>query len=120
MHSTVMQSTSAILAYAFLAIAPLLFLGCLSYLVVLEMLFFRLRRKHPSYYESIGKPSLLLNNSISKSGQMMRYLLDKDYLVVPDAYAVRLGQISMRLLKTSRALFVAAVVLFAAFAITVR
>lgn len=88
---------NAIAAYAEVAALIVLAPVIIAYLVILEMLFYRLRHKHPEHYKEIGEPSLFLNNSISKSFGVVRYLLDKDYLVVPDERAKQLGQRSRQL-----------------------
>jgi len=115
-----LKSLSNFVGNILIAILPLLVLSSFSYLVFLEMLFFRLRRKHPEYYKAIGEPSLFLNNSISKSGEMYRFVMDRDYLDVPDERAIRLGNLSRRLLVGGLTLFVIALLLFATLAVTLR
>jgi hypothetical protein len=91
-----------------------------GYIVLLEMLFFRLRRKCPTHYEEIGSPSVFLNNSISKGGAMMRYVLDRDYLAAQDERAVRLGERSRQLLLTAAVLFGLGLLGFIAFGVLLR
>lgn len=103
-----------ILAVALILLLPVI----IAYLVVLEMLFYRLRHKHPEHYREIGEPSLFMNNSISKGFGMVRYLLDRDYLVVPDARANRLGERSRQLFFIATGVFGLALVAFAVLSAT--
>ncbi|HVZ33876.1 MAG TPA: hypothetical protein VG963_15725 [Polyangiaceae bacterium] len=109
---------NGIAAYAVVAALILLAPVIIAYLVVLEMLFYRLRHKHPEHYKEIGEPSLFLNNSISKSFGVVRYLLDKDYLVVPDERANKLAQRSRKLFFLAIGVFVVALLAFAVLSVT--
>ena len=115
-----MHSLSSLCAFGLIVIVAILLPMSFAHVVVLEMLYFRLRRRHPDYYKSIGEPSLFMNNSISKSGNSYRYLMDKDYLVVQDQRAVDLGNWSRLMLVAGITLFITGVVLFAGLAISIR
>ncbi len=77
------------------------------------MLFYRLRRKHPGHYREIGEPSLFMNDSISKSFGIVRYPLDKGYLVIPDRRENQLGNRSRQLFFIATGIFGVALVVFA-------
>jgi hypothetical protein len=83
----------------------------IAYLVVLEMLFHCMRKKHPDDYKRLGEPSLFMNNSISKGMEVVRFLIDRDYLDIPGRRASQLGALpavvcsrdeSIRCLSTGR------------------
>lgn len=114
---TLLHTPSDFAALVLIAGLILLVPVCVAYLVVLEMMFFRLRRRHPEHFKRIGEPSVFFNNSVSKADAMMRYLLDRDYLEVPDERAVKLGERSRQLLLAGFALFGLSLVAFAAFGI---
>jgi hypothetical protein len=69
--------------YGLVVVLVLLVPTAFSYLLCLEALYRRLRRRHPDYYGSLGGPSVFLNNSISKGGRMARFLSDRRYREVP-------------------------------------
>lgn len=105
---------------AFILIGAVISLGLLivAYLVLLEMLFYRLRSEYADHYREIGAPSLFLNNSISKGFGVVRYLLDKGYLAVSDRRINRLGEYARRLFYVITGVFCLALLLYAVFAIT--
>jgi hypothetical protein len=115
-----MSTVANVFAYITIAILVLLVPMAFSYLIVLEVLFSRLRRMHPDHYEAIGRPSVFLNNSISKSRRMSAYLKDRDYLVVPDSRVVRLGNLSRGLLVSGLTLFGLCILAFAVVAVSLR
>ena len=82
---------NAIAGYVGIGAAILLAISVFAHLVMLGVLYSRLRREHPDHYKEIGEPSLFLNNSISKGFSIRRYLLDKDYLSLQDARVTQLG-----------------------------
>jgi len=43
-----------------------------------------LRERHPAVWESLGEPSLFLNNSIANSLAVLRFLWRKDYEALND------------------------------------
>src|SRR5262245_40727671 len=96
-------------AGALILLAPTI----VAYLVVLAFLFYRLRHDHPQRYEELGAPSLFTNNSVSKGFTVVRYLLDEDYLGVPDIRVNQLGKRSRQLLLASALIFGVALVAFA-------
>ena len=97
---------------AMILLAPLI----VAYLILLEVLFYRLRHKFPQHYKEIGEPSLFLNNSISKGSAMVRYLLDRDYRDVQDMRTNRIGEYSRRLFFAAAGVFSLAVMAFATLA----
>ena len=90
-----------------------------GYLVLLEMLFHRLRKSHADHYREIGEPSLFLNNSITKGFGVVRYLLNRGYLLVPDERVKQLGEYSRRLFIVASVLFGLVLLLFGIFGVSV-
>ncbi len=88
-----------------------------AYLIVLQFLFFRLRREHPAQYQELGAPSFL-NNSRSNSARVVRYLLDKDYLDLPDLRTNQLGKRARQLFLFGSGVFGVALVGFGVLAAT--
>ena len=91
-----------------------------GYLVLLEMLFHRLRKSHADHYRELGEPSLFLNNSITKGIGVVRYLLNRGYLSVPDERVKQLGEYSRRLFIVAISLFGLVLLLFAILAAMLR
>jgi len=100
-----MININLIAGYVLVGAMALAALLTIAYLVTLEMLFHGMRKKQPDDYKRLGEPSLFLNNSISKSMDVVRFLIDRDFLDIPDP---RIRQLAAR----SRRLFVAALSLF--------
>ena len=90
----------------------------IAYLVALEMLFHRMRKQHPDHYKRIGEPSLFLNNSISKSIGVVRFLIDRDYLDMPDTRANQLGMRSRQLFVAAMSMFGVSLLAFAVMSVT--
>ena len=98
---------------AMILLAPII----VTYLILLEVLFYRLRHHFPQHYKEIGEPSLFLNNSISKGSAMVRYLLDRDYRDLQDERTHRMGESARRLFLAATGVFSLALVAFATLAL---
>jgi hypothetical protein len=117
-EAVAMSLVSGIVAYLLAGALVLLGIFIVSYLVLLQVLFYRLRHEHGDHYRELGEPSLFLNNSIATGFRVMRYLLYKDYGVVPDQRVNQLGEYARRLLIINTGLFGFAVFMFAVLAVT--
>ena len=52
--------------------------GCMIlWFVLVARLHRLLRTRHPNIYDSLGRPTLILNNSLQNSGLFLRFLLDQ-------------------------------------------
>lgn len=91
-----MQMVGHILVLLAVALIPVMFVGIVGHLIASEVLFYRLRLWHPDYYEAIGRPSLL-NSRFTRSGKAKRYVIDRDFIEVPDDRIIRLGDLARRL-----------------------
>ena len=70
-------------------ISPYLFtLGILSvglWFYLCNKLFKTLKLKYPQKYEEIGKPSLIMNNSIGNNILFLKFILKNEYKVLQDS-----------------------------------
>ncbi|HEU4627466.1 MAG TPA: hypothetical protein VFS52_22115 [Steroidobacteraceae bacterium] len=69
------------------------FVGTCVYLVLMHFLFRRLLSHHMAAYESLGSPTLFLNNSIQNGFRVLRWLWRKEFLDLADNQTVRLAGI---------------------------
>ncbi len=88
--------------------APLI----VAYLIMLARLFSYMRDKHPAEYKEMGEPSLFMNNSISNSMGVVRFLLDRDYRSISDPRVNQLGERSRQIFMTAIGLFGVALLAF--------
>lgn len=70
-------------------------------------LFKILETRHPDKYESMGKPSLIMNNSLSTNITSMKFLFKREWRELEDSGLAKLG-------KSMLAFFAAYMVLFLA------
>src|SRR5205823_3286120 len=76
------------------AAPPVLFFVLLACVVVwfilITRLFRLLRTRHPAVYDSLGRPTLILNNSIRNGWLFTRFLLGGHFRDIDDTETVRL------------------------------
>ena len=51
-----------------------------------------LRTRHPEKYEAIGKPSLIMNNSLSNNISFIKFLFKREWQDLDDAGLASLGK----------------------------
>jgi hypothetical protein len=111
-----MKSTDS----SFEALPPLLFvilLVCvIIWFVLVTRLFRLLRTRHPDVYDSLGRPTLILNNSIRNSWLFTRFLLGGHFEAIDDGETLRLCQFMRVFAFCYLAFFIAIVVFSFAFA----
>jgi hypothetical protein len=71
----------------------LLGIACLSGFGLVHVFLRRLRARHLSTWEEIGAPTLIANNSISKSLRTWRFIWEGEYRVLDDSVLNTLGTI---------------------------
>ena len=113
-----MSLVSVMVGYLLAGALALLGVFIAAYLVLLQMLFYRLRHEHADHYRELGEPSLFLNNSMSMGYRVVHYLLDKDYRVLPDQRVNQLGEYARRLFIANTSLFGFALLMFVLLAVT--
>jgi hypothetical protein len=55
-------------------------------------LFKSLQTRHPEKYEAMGRPSLIINNSLSNNISFMKFLFKREYLDLNDPGISKLAQ----------------------------
>jgi hypothetical protein len=68
-----------VVAIFFLALVAVQFVGTLVYLVLIGTLLASLKRDHANVWESLGRPSLFLNNTIRNNVLVLKWLWRKGY-----------------------------------------
>ena len=91
-------------------LAPLVFvivgICILAWLVMCVRLFTILRTRHPQIYESLGKPSLFMNNSVQNNIATLRFLLGRHFAGLNDIPLKKLCSFMRILFFVNLALFV--------------
>jgi len=67
-----------------------------------------LRQEHSTEWDRLGRPTLLMNNSIQNSVKFLRFLAKKDYLSLRDAELTNRAARTRRLLGVQLLLFLLA------------
>ena len=93
-------------ATSYLALFVVQAIGTLIYLILISRLFSRLETRCGEVWQSLGRPSLFLNNSIRNNGLVLRWLWSKEFLGLRDREIVRLAGIV-------RVLFITLLITFA-------
>jgi hypothetical protein len=73
------------------AFVPVLFGMVIVWFVLVKMLFNRLERAHPQKYESMGRPSLFLRNSIAGGWATLKFLIAREHKALNDSYLSKLS-----------------------------
>jgi hypothetical protein len=72
--------------------------GTVTYLFLVGRLFSRLEREHVVAYQSLGSPSLVLNNSIQNNMRVLRWLWRKEFEELGDAKTIASARVVRTLL----------------------
>ena len=90
----------------------LLLASCVAGLVLHHILLSHLRSRHSQAWEALGRPTLFLNNSITNSLAVLRFLWRRDYLALDDDGFARLAGFLRGYMITYLVLFVLTMALF--------
>jgi hypothetical protein len=94
--------------------------GTAVYLFMISRLFSRLERQHPDVYESLGSPSLFLNNNARNNALVLGWLWRKDFGDLSDPETARSAALVRRVLVMLIASFVVLIGLFIASAVVLN
>jgi hypothetical protein len=72
----------------FVVLSALVVIGCAMHSHFLR----EMRSRHPRVWESLGRPTLVMNNSISNGLAFLRFLWRRDYDALDDPEFARLGR----------------------------
>jgi hypothetical protein len=86
--------------------------GTVTYLLLIRRLFSRLEREHVVIYESLGSPSLFLNNSIQNNACVLRWLWRKEFEELSDSTTVASARVVRTLLVALSVNFAALLFVF--------
>jgi len=100
------------LAIAFIVLFAFQGVGTVTYLFMISRLFSRLKASHTPVWESLGSPSLILNNSLQNNRLVLGWLWRKEYSELRDPTTVDLAQTVRTFLVTLLANFALLLVLF--------
>ena len=76
----------------FLIIFGILFCSVLVWFFLCHRLFKILETMHPEKYESMGKPSLIMNNTVSSNITFMKFLFKREWSELEDSGVATLGK----------------------------
>jgi hypothetical protein len=79
---------SSSLAIVFIGIAGVLFVATIVYLILIARLLGLLRDRFPQLYESLGSPSLILNNTPKNNILLLGWLWRRDFSSLSDTVAI--------------------------------
>jgi hypothetical protein len=82
---------TGIAAIVFAVVLVVQFVGTIGYLLLIASLFRRLKASHTTVWESLGSPSLIMNNSPRNNLRVLRWLWAKGYLDLGDSETVDLA-----------------------------
>ena len=77
---------------AFVIMFGLLFCSVLVWIFLCNRLFKILETRHPEKYESMGKPGLIANNTMSSNFTFMKFLFKREWRDLDDAGLAVLGK----------------------------
>jgi hypothetical protein len=106
-------------AISFFVLFAIQAMGTVTYLLLIGRLFNRLKAEHAVVYESLGRPSLFLNNSIQNNMRVLRWLLRKEFEGLTDPVTTSSAKVVRLLLAVLSANFAALLAVFFAIAATV-
>ena len=101
------------------ALFSVLVLGVAVYLVSLVRLISQLRQRHPTVYESLGSPSLFMNNSPRNNLLLLGWLYRRDYSDLGDVDTVRSADRVRLLLLATIGAMVALLVAYIVFGVSI-
>ena len=106
---------AGISAASFIVLFAVQGIGTVIYLFLLARLFNRLEGHHGAVHESLGRPSLFLNNNIRNNWLVIGWLWRKEFATLPDHETVRRATIVRVLFIALAVNFALMMVLFFAF-----
>jgi hypothetical protein len=77
---------------AFPIIFGILFCSVFVWFYLCNRMFKILRTRHPEKYEAMGKPGLIMNNSLSNNISFMKFLFKREWQELNDAGLASLGK----------------------------
>ena len=105
-----------VISFAFITVAAVQVLGTVVYLVNAGRLLCRLESQHAPVHESIGSPSLILNNTPRNNLLFLRWIWNRQFESLDSASSVELSRLVRSLLV---ALLVGFAILIALFVILI-
>jgi hypothetical protein len=103
-----------LISFAFNTVAAVLILGIVVYLVNAGRLLRRLESQHPAVHESIGSPSLFLNNTPRNNVLFFRWIWNRRFESLNDSKSIALSRLVRSLLLGLLAGLVVMIALFLA------
>jgi hypothetical protein len=89
-----------------------LVVSAITWLILILRLFHILRTRHAEIYDTLGRPSLILNNTIRNNFTTLRFLLGGHFRQLRDPELLRLGAFMQILFYAYSTVFAALLVLF--------
>ena len=90
----------------------LLFVSCISGMIIQQIFQSRLRKLHTATWDQLGKPVIFLNSGLLNTGRFIRFMWRRDYEALPDQKTVALGRFLRAFLIFYTILFAVIVVVF--------
>lgn len=94
----------------FLILFGILFISVLVWFFLCNKMFKVLALKHPEKYEGMGKPSLIMNNSLSNNISFMKFLLKREWRDLNDQSVASLGKTMSVFITLYLALFLVIII----------
>src|SRR5436190_3398311 len=107
-----MNSAHSTLAALPLLLFSMLMASVIAWFIMATHLFRLLRTRHPDVYDSLGRPTLILNNNVQNGWLFMRFLLGGRFEKIDDAETLRLCQFMRVFAYCYFGLFIATVACF--------
>jgi hypothetical protein len=104
-----------IVAVSFIVLFGVQAAGTLAYLFLMSRMFSRLEVHHGDVYETLGRPGILLNNTLRNNVVVLGWLWRKEFLSLSDAETVRGASVVRALLVWLAVNFAILLTLFFAF-----
>ncbi len=107
-----------VIPFAFITVAAASFIGTIVYLVNVGRLFRRLESQHATAHESIGSPSLILNNTPRNNLLFFRWIWNREFESLDNANTIALARFVRSLLVGLILGFLVLIALFLAVSFT--
>jgi hypothetical protein len=105
-------AVESFIPFAFITAAVVQVLGTIVYLVNAGRLLRRLETQHGAVHESIGSPSIILNNTPRNNILFLRWIWNRDFNSLDDSKTIALSRLVRSLLMSLLVGFVAMIALF--------
>lgn len=103
------------IALAFIVLFVIQFIGTVIYLVQLARLLRRLESNHKAVHESLGSPSLVLNNTPRNNLLVLGWIWRREFGTIDDSKTIALARLVRMLFLVLACSFVAMLLLFVTF-----